>query len=306
MGDLLSRKSDKSLTDLSSEKSIQMSNSLKLCLFSSSPDIEKFGFVVKVLTGSPEELAQQCAEWGYDGIEFLPDPENIPDPEPYKRALADEGVGLYVVNSGRIGAQGLGLLDEEPSVREQAIHCFKGLIDFAAHFDARVGLGMARGKGIEGASKVEMDRLAEDVFCEIASHASQAGVVVMLEAAEPDVTAYLNTMDEVMEMVDKVDSPNFSAMLDTHQLFGAEPTIEHGIRAARGVATHIHFYDPSRWPPGVVSEKDRLDWPRLLQILREVHLPETGSFVLAPEGDPRVAAIRAREYLLDFLTVAVS
>ncbi len=283
-----------------------MSNELKLCLFSSSPDIEELGFVVKVLTGSPEELAQQCAAWGYDGIEFLPDPENIPDPEPYQQALANEGVGLYVVNSGRIGAQGMGLLDEDPSVREKALGCFQGLIDFAARFDARVGLGMARGKGIEGASKEEMDHLAEDVFGEIASHAGQAGVVVMLEAAEPEVTSYLNTMDEVMEMVDKIGSPNFSAMLDTHQLIGAEPTIEHGIRASRGEATHIHFYDPSRWPPGVVAEGDRLDWPTLMRTLREVHLPKTGSLVLAPEGDPQAAAIKAREYLQSFLREPMS
>jgi len=111
-----------------------MSNELNLCLFSSSPDIENLGFVVKVLTGSPEELAKKCATWGYDGIEFLPNPENIPDPDPYKRALTDEGVGLHVVNSGRVAAQGMGLLNEQPSVREKSLGCFKGLIDFAAHF----------------------------------------------------------------------------------------------------------------------------------------------------------------------------
>jgi len=68
-----------------------------------------------VLTGSPEELAQRCAAWGYDGIELLPDPENIPDPEPYQRALENEGVKLYVVNSGRVAAQGMAQSDEDAS-----------------------------------------------------------------------------------------------------------------------------------------------------------------------------------------------
>jgi len=277
-------------------------NNLKLCLFSSSPDIETYGFVVKVLTGSPEELAQRCAAWGYDGIELLPDPENIPDPEPYQRALENEGVQLYVVNSGRVAAQGMALLHEDDRIRERSLVCFQGLIDFASQFQARVGLGMARGKGIEGASQAEMDQLAEEVFGQIAKHAEQAGVVVMLEAAEPEVTSYINTMDSVMEWVDRIDSPSFSAMLDTHQLFGAEPTIEHGIRATRGEATHIHFYDPSRWPPGVLAAGDRLDWPNLMKTLRKVHLPKTGSVVLAPEGDPESAAITARDYLRSFLT----
>ncbi len=279
----------------------RVSDELKLCLFSSTPDIEDLGFIVKVLTGSPEELAERAAAWGYDGIEFLPDPAAIPDPEPYKRALANHGVGLYVVNSGRIAAQGMALLDKDAAVRDKSLCCFKELIDFAAEFDARVGLGMARGKGIEGASKEEMDCLADEVFGEIASHARQRGVVVMLEAAEPEVTTYINTMEKVMERVDSIDNPSFSAMLDTHQLFGAEPTLEHGIRATRGEATHIHFYDPSRWPPGVLTEKDRLDWPSLMRTLCEVHLPQTGSVVLAPEGDPEPPAIKAREYLRSFL-----
>ncbi len=280
---------------------IQSSNNLKLCLFSSTPDIEAYGFVVKVLTGSPVELAQRCAAWGYDGIELLPDPENIPSPDPYKKALENEGVNLYVVNSGRIAAQGMALLHEDDAVREKSLACFNALIDFASHFQARVGLGMARGKGIEGASHEEMDQLAEEVFGQIAKHAESSGVVVMLEAAEPEVTSYINTMDSVMEWVDKIGSPFFSAMLDTHQLSGAEPTIEHGIRASQGEATHIHFYDPSRWPPGVLAEGDRLDWPNLMKTLQSVHLPKTGSVVLAPEGDPEAAAIVARDYLRSLL-----
>ncbi len=277
-----------------------MNNPLKLCLFSSGPDIEQLGFLVKVLTGSPAELAQQTRAWGYDGIELLPNPEQIPDPEIYRQALAAEDVGLYVVNSGRIALQGMALLHEDEAIREKSVRCFGEIIQFASYFDARVGLGIARGKGIPGASTEEMDQLAGEVFGTIAEYARKAGVVVMLEAAEPEVTNYINTMESVMEWVDRIDSPHFSAMLDTHQLFGAEPSIEHGIRATRGEATHIHFYDPSRWPPGVVAQQDRLDWPALMETLQSVHWPKTGSVVLAPEGDPGPAAIKARKYLQSF------
>jgi len=39
---------------------------MKICLFSSTPDMTDLDFVVKVLNGTPEELAQQSREWGYD------------------------------------------------------------------------------------------------------------------------------------------------------------------------------------------------------------------------------------------------
>jgi hypothetical protein len=54
--------------------------SVSLGLFASTPDIAELGFVVKVLTGSIEALPKIAVEWGYRGIEFMPDPERIPNP----------------------------------------------------------------------------------------------------------------------------------------------------------------------------------------------------------------------------------
>jgi sugar phosphate isomerase/epimerase len=42
--------------------------------------MDALDFVVKVLTGRPEELGQRAVSWGYDGIEFMPNPDDIPDP----------------------------------------------------------------------------------------------------------------------------------------------------------------------------------------------------------------------------------
>ena len=37
---------------------------VKFCLFVSTLDILKLSFVLKVLTGTPEELAQRSGDWG--------------------------------------------------------------------------------------------------------------------------------------------------------------------------------------------------------------------------------------------------
>ncbi len=270
---------------------------LQFCLFSSTADIEKYGFIVKILTGEPQEIASKAAAWGYDGIEFLPDPLNIPDPIKTEEALKNAGVTMPVVNSGRFGAQGMPLIQKNKKERIKAVELFKQVLDFAGYFKAKVGLGMARGTGIPGASHAEIESLATDVFAELAAHAEKAGAVIVLEAAEPDVTGFINTNAEVMHWVDRISSPNFSVMLDSHQLNGAETSIEEGIRVTRGEATHIHLYDPSRWPPGVLEDKSRLDWPNIIRILKEIHLPQTGSLTLAPEGDAEAAARKAIAYL---------
>ena len=91
----------------------------------------------------------------------------------------------------------------------------------------------------------------------------ETGVVIMLEAAESKFTSLFNTNEEVMAMVEKIGSPNFSVMLDTHQLWAMESSVEHGIKAAKGQAKHIHLYEPSHLPPGVSPEKEVLDWPHM-------------------------------------------
>lgn len=275
---------------------------VKFCLFASTPDMLKYKFVVRVLTGSPEEIAQRAVAWGYDGIEFMPNPEKVPDPEAFARALRQASAIMPVVNSGRIAAQGLALLHEDKAIQRKTIAAFKRMLDFAGYFKARVGLGAARGRGIPGLSQKELEERAEEVFRELAQHAEKVGAVIMLESAEAVFTSLFNTNEETMAMVARVNSPNFSIMLDTHQLWAAEKSIEHGIKVTKGQAKHIHLYDPSRLPPGVSPEKETLDWPHIVQVLREVGLPSSASVVIPPKGDPEPIARKANAYLRRLFT----
>lgn len=270
---------------------------VKFCLFASTPDMLQLSFVVKVLTGTPEELGNTAINWGYDGIEFMPDPERTPDPELFGRMLESTGAVMPVVNSGRIAAQGLALLHEDTRISKRAIEGFKRMLDFAGYFKARVGLGASRGKGIPGMSKGDMVKQAEEILRELTEHAERAGAVIMLEPAEAEYTDLFNTNKEVMDMVEKIGSPSFSIMLDTHQLYAVEPSIEHGIRAARGQARHIHLYEPSRLPPGVSTEKETLDWPNITRVLKEEGFEGSASVVIVPEGDPEPIARKSVAYL---------
>src|SRR5262245_17534395 len=104
---------------------------VRLCLVASTPEMRDLPFIVKLLTGTPEEVVRQAVAWGYDGIEFMPNPERPPDPELLERALRDSGAVLPVVNSGRFVCQGLALIQEDPQARRAALAAFKRLVDFA-------------------------------------------------------------------------------------------------------------------------------------------------------------------------------
>jgi sugar phosphate isomerase/epimerase len=288
---------------------------VRLCLVASTPDMRDLDFIVKLLTGTPEEVVRQAVAWGYDGIEFMPDPERPPDPEPLQRALRDHGAVLPVVNSGRFACQGLALIQEDLKARRAALAAFKRLLDFASCFQARVGLGIARGSGKEISAPQIMgpdpsagqersntngkglDRLTEDIFRELAEHAARNGVVIMLEPIDPGGTRFIHTMQEVMTWVDRINSPAFSVMLDTEQLAVVETSLDAGIRAARGQARHIHLYDPGRWPPGIRPAESQLDWPAVIRCLRGERFSGSASVFFPPEGNPEVLAPTTAHYL---------
>ena len=278
---------------------------IQLCLFAAEPDIAGLGFIVKVLTGALEELAARAVAWNFDGIEFMPNPDRVADPATVARVLKAAGAAMPVVNSGRMVVQGYALVHQDASVRRRSTDAYKRLLDFAGHFGARVGLGAARGPGIPGASVEEMESIAGEVFTELAQHAAKCGAVIMLEPADPGVTSFINTVDEAMAWVDRIASPAFSVMLDTYELADSEPSIEHGIRAARGQARHIHLYDPSRWPPGVLEEGSRLDWLHIMRLLREEQFAGSASVVVAPEGDIESAARKSAAFLRRLMRTVV-
>ena len=270
---------------------------VKLCLWASTPDMLQYKFIINVLTGTPEEIARRAVDWGYDGIEFMPDPERTPDPVAFDAALKRAGAVMPVVGSGRMIPQGMALIHEDAGIRRKAMKAFKNVLDFAGYFKARVVLGGGRGTGIPGASKEDMDRLLEEVFRELAEYARKVGAVIMLEGSSPEYTNLVNSNEEVMAWVERIGSPSFSVMMDTDQLRTAEPSIEHGIRATKGQAHHIHLYDPNHWPPGILPEKDALDWPHIARILQSEDFTGSASIALAPEGDPEFVATKALAYV---------
>lgn len=85
-------------------------------------------------------------------------------------------------------------------------------------------------------------------------------------------------------------------MLDTHQLLRKEPSVVEAIRAAAGLVSHLHLYDPGRVPPGT-GEKAGLDWPAVMAVLRDLGYDGAASVSLAPTGDRQALAIKTLSYL---------
>ena len=87
---------------------------LRLCLFATSAEMSQIPFVVRLLEGSFEAICERALAWGYDGIEFFPDPEDVADPTELERAASASGCLVPVIDTGLMLPRGLTLLDPDP------------------------------------------------------------------------------------------------------------------------------------------------------------------------------------------------
>lgn len=259
-----------------------------LSVFASTQDMEEHAFMVKVLTGTVEATASQAVEWGYDGIEFMPNPEDVPGAADVERAVSAAGACVTVINSGRLYAQGMALLHRDPNERRRALEAFKRLIDLGAALHAPIGLGAARGATAVTVTASEEETVTRGVLEEVAAHAESVGGLVMLEPADPGETPSVPTVADAVAWVEAIASPSLSMMLDTYQIASREEGFDAAFAAANGLARHIHLYDPGRRPPG--SVEGGFDWPAIVQGLAATGFAGSASVVLAPDGDAAAAA----------------
>lgn len=276
-----------------------MSPIQSILVFSSTPDVVADNFVVPILAEPLDRLAHRAASLGFDGLEFLPNPDDIPTPQALEAAVRAVGIAVSVVNSGRLAVRNYALLHKDTERRRLSIDIFKRLIELAGALGARVGLGMARGDSRVAADLPDLPAIMRDVFGEIAQHAERHGTFVMLEPADPGYVAAILRVSEAAEQVKRINSPGFSMMLDTYQIDQVEHDYEGAFAAAEGRASHIHLYDPKHWPPGVSDT--RLDWGRIRKAMVAHGFSGSGSMVLAPSGDVDAAARQAVTFIRDTL-----
>lgn len=270
---------------------------IKLCVFASSRDMEGLEFPIKPLTGSLREVAKTAVDWGYDGFELIVNPENVPQADEVRVALAETGAILPVVNSGRMPGQGMALLHKDVAERRRAMEAFNRLIDLAGEIEAKVGLGIARGGPDVIVTGADLEPVMDQVFGDMAARAERAGTVVMLEPSDPGAMNNITTCAEAVRWVERIGSKGFGIMLDTYQLVSSEESVEKGLLDAKGLGTHIHLYDPGRFPPGMRPDSEVLDWDQMVEILAKQGFAGTGSVTPAPEGDQAAAAALSNTYL---------
>jgi D-psicose/D-tagatose/L-ribulose 3-epimerase len=237
-------------------------------------------------------LAPRVRGFGFDVIE-LPI-ESLGDWDPGRTRELLDGLGLRGTACA-VMSPDRDLLSDDNAVIESTQAYIRGATDMAAAVGARSLAGPMYspvGKTWPMDAKeraAAIHRLVESLR-PLADYAGERGVTLALEPLNRFETSFMNTAEQVMEVVDAVDSTALGVLLDTFHMNIEEHDPAAAIRACRSHVAHFHACGCDRGAPG----DDQIPWPKIA-----VALDEAGykgpivieSFTIENQAIARAAAI---------------
>lgn len=250
-------------------------------------------FEAVAFKGDFEGNVAKIADWGYDGVELAVRDPSLVNAEEVREMVSSYGLEVPAIGTGQAwGEERLSFTDSDPEVRAAAIERIKSHIPFADAMDGVIILGLIRGITPEGQSHEQSMAYLIEALQECADAAPEH-VRFALEPLNRYETDLIHTVEDGLDLVEKVGAPNFGLLLDTFHMNIEEPSIEESIRSCGGRIFHFHVADSNRWYPGA----GHLDFASILEVLRSTGYDGyvSGEFIPQPDGD--TAAQKAIDHL---------
>ncbi len=211
---------------------------------------------------NPREVLEEIAEAGYDAVDMDAEPDRIELRRFNEVKGLAESLGLKI--PAIVGAWALwhageerDLASPEASVRATAVNYAKKCVDLAATFDEPPLFEIVPCPTVSGYPRTKVpynvlrDGLLESVE-QIAKHAAERNVNIAIEAVNrfEAYAGFLNTIPEVMEVIESVGMDNIYALADFFHVNMEDGPITDTLRCAGDRLIHIHLADGNRQAPG--------------------------------------------------------
>jgi sugar phosphate isomerase/epimerase len=214
-----------------------------------------------------ERVCAFCHELGYHGVEIAPftvAPHVAaisPEVRTAMRKAADrmelEILGLHWLLANVVSDTTLYVTHPDPDVRMNTSAYFFQLTQLCADLGGRIMvIGSPKSRNLlPGVSRDDAMRYAREVFLPCLELAAQHQITLAIEPLGPKETDFLNTAVDGVELIERINHPNFRLHLDVKAM-SSEPTpIPQIIKESAAHLAHFHANDPNLLGPGMGEVK---------------------------------------------------
>ncbi len=205
-------------------------------------------------------------KWGFDSVEIAIDDPAAIDPAYVRSELDKAGLACCSV----CGAFGLDRdLRGTPEAQENSKQYITALIDQAVILGAPVVAGpvysaVGRRNAEEPAAQKQQWKTVVKNLKPLCKHAAKKGIAICVEPLNRFETDFINTVDQVLQLIKDVGSPALKIHLDTFHMNIEEKFQPAAIKKAGKLIGHFHACGSDRGTPG----NDHIDWAGIAKALK--------------------------------------
>jgi sugar phosphate isomerase/epimerase len=246
-----------------------------------------------------DEAIPKAAELGYQGVELALKRAGEIDPTRLRTLLQNNNLEVSCISTGQVYADGgLMLTHDDPKKREEVMEVFRELIDLASEFGQTVNIGRVRGP-VGERPKTTVEQLFVEVARELCSYAASKEVTLILEPVNRYEIDFINSVEEGVTLLKKVNMPNLMLMPDIFHMNIEDRAIGSELRKYIHYIKYIHLADSNRLAPG----QGHLNFDEIFNQLLQTDYDEWVSVEILPRPDPATAAEQAARFLLPHITL---
>lgn len=217
---------------------------------------EKSGFGPLLFAGKIEEGIENAGRLGFSAVELSLRDSDFLHREKITHLLKENNLKVSTIATGQsYYKDGFSLCAKQVEKRKRTVQRLKGHIRFASQLGAQVIIGGIRGT-FEGTAwrhpvPHKLYQATLDSIKESLEYACKYGVILTLEPINRYETNFINTVEEALELVEKLKAENFKILLDTFHMNIDEPNLGEAILKGEKYLSCIHFADSNRFAPGM-------------------------------------------------------
>lgn len=223
------------------------------------------------------DVCKAVKKAGYTGIEIAPftlaeDPAAIPAAKrkEYRDIMASEGLTFVGLHWLMVSPKGLHVTTPDAALRAKSWKHISNLIDLCADLGPNgvMIFGSPQQRGTTGGLSVaQATRNFVDGLIDVAPHAAERGVKILMEALPKGQCDVLLTLDEAAALVRQIDHPNIKTMFDSHN--AVDELTPHAVLVERhfDLIRHVHVNEMD----GKHCGKGDYDFKPVLRVLRRLN-----------------------------------
>ncbi|PLV59149.1 5-keto-L-gluconate epimerase [Thermotoga sp. KOL6] len=234
---------------------------MKLSLVISTSDAAFDALAFKGDLKKGMELARKI---GYQAVEIaVRDPSTV-DWNEVRNMSEELELPICAFGTGQAYlAEGLSLTHPDEKIRKKALRRVESHAKVATMFGAVVIIGLIRGRR-ERRSRQEV----EDIFIDSMKYLLKitTDVKFVIEPLNRYETDFINTVDEALQLLGKINSERVGILADTFHMNIEEVDISESLKKAGEKLYHFHVADSNRWAPGF----GHIDFEGIFRTLKEI------------------------------------